>query len=381
MTNAKEQQKPQVKVREPKKKTQGIFDNLRPLPHPVEEILGLLPAVSHSTSLTQATLSKSQPVQISSPKMADDEAIYSTPVEAMPLTPVDTLVTTPVADAEKQYQPQYLDATHTASESRVYSVMYRETISKGVRERHFGPAELIKKTGIRSDKTIRVALHGLITKLSVQVISSVNGNPLGPRYRVFDPKEILKRRKTATMEIDPQSKKITTPVDTLVATLVDTGGKNYRGTTVKTTPVTPVISTGVFKYINKYPTLEGAIALSSSKSTTEDEDDAFLESIREVYERATGNEWTTADVVTTQRARNIAPEIWGVAICYCVDRAPGHKFERLAYVLEQTREHAEEMKEYSRDELKAILKNSLRTIERARQSGSWEASTKEREGD
>ncbi len=43
MVDAKEKQKPTVKTREPKKVTHGTFDNLRQLPHPVEELLGLAP--------------------------------------------------------------------------------------------------------------------------------------------------------------------------------------------------------------------------------------------------------------------------------------------------------------------------------------------------
>ena len=382
MTNAKEREKPQVKIREPKKKTQGIFDNLRPLPHPVEEILGLLPADPASPSTPVSESVSSAPVDKplvydSLPSSDISKPPSSTPVATRVATGAATLVntpvTTPVEEDVKLPSPQYLDATHSGSEARVYSVMYRETISKGERERHFGPAELSKKTGIRSDKTIRVALRGLVTKLSVQILSNVNGSPLGPRYRVFDPKEIIRRRKTVGMEIDPQSKKIITLVETPVSTRVDTGGKNYPGSTVETTPVTPVISTGVIKYKNNHLPLGSDTALSSSKSTAADDgDDAFLESMREIYERATGNTWTTADVITTQSARDVRAEVWGIAICYCVDRAPGHKFERLAYVLDQAREHAEMMKDYSESDLKMILRHSLRTIKRARESGTWE---------
>src|SRR5207248_4064226 len=69
----------------------------------------------------------------------------STPVATPAVTPVDTPVTTGVitpventaSDSQKEparTSPQYLDATHTASEQRVYSVMYRETVSRGIRE-------------------------------------------------------------------------------------------------------------------------------------------------------------------------------------------------------------------------------------------------------
>src|SRR5215216_3236614 len=47
MTEAKEKRtKPNIPIREPHKRTKtGIFDNLRQLPHPVEEFLGHVPAV------------------------------------------------------------------------------------------------------------------------------------------------------------------------------------------------------------------------------------------------------------------------------------------------------------------------------------------------
>ncbi|MDQ3821204.1 MAG: hypothetical protein M3362_26475, partial [Acidobacteriota bacterium] len=129
-----------------------------------------------------------------------------TPVPTPVATPAMTGVATPVdndaSDSQREptrTSPQYLDATHTASEQRVYSVMYRETVSRGIRERHFGPKELCEKSGIRSDRTIRTALDGLIEKLSVEIISNSVGSPLGPRYRVFEPREIVNRRKAANM--------------------------------------------------------------------------------------------------------------------------------------------------------------------------------------
>jgi hypothetical protein len=134
---------------------------------------------------------------------------------AIPTTSPDGIPAPRRADKIKNQEPITspeefipLDATHTGSEKSVYSIMYRETVSKGIIERHFGPAELMKKTGIRSRNTVHKALYGLAEKLSVEVISEAKGNPLGPRYRVHSPKEIERRRKAEGIKIDPQTKQI-----------------------------------------------------------------------------------------------------------------------------------------------------------------------------
>ncbi len=227
-----------------------------------------------------------------------------TPVRTGAVTPVSTGATTPVDTTETQQEParsspQYLDATHTASEQRVYSVMYRETVSRGVRERHFGPKELCEKTGIRSDRTIRTALDGLISKLSVEIIAHSNGSPLGPRYRVFDPREIVGRRKVAGVEIDPQSKKIITPVVTPVDTGAATGDKNYRGTPVESTGVTGVDFAGVYnKYINNIGRGEESAAGSSSNVNAGADDEAYallLSRFRQAVKEVTGRPSSPAE--------------------------------------------------------------------------------------
>jgi hypothetical protein len=247
-----------------------------------------------------------------------------TPVATPVLTPVTTPVATGVPERELDSQSQtkaapsesqsdyeskdrqlYLDATHTASEQQIYSVMYRETVSKGQKERHFGFKELCAKTGIRSDRTIRRALDGLQEKLSVEIVSYLHGNPLGPRYRVYDPKEILKRRKVAGLEIDPQSKKIigtgvSTGVATGVGTGVATGGKNYGSTPVESTPVTPVLSTGVYKYRNTYERASGLGEASSSNQYPRSDDEAFVEFVnllREMTQEITGKQPTGAEAM------------------------------------------------------------------------------------
>lgn len=248
------------------------------------------------------------PTPVSTPVTTPASTGVPTPVDTpvdIPASKLPSITKTAAAEpTDFEERQQYLDATHTASEKSVYSVMYRETISKGSRERHFGFKELSAKTGIRSDRTIRIALQGLREKLSIEVISYHHGNPLGPRYRVYDPREIMRRRRAASMEIDTQTKKITagTPVDTGVptgvGTGVPTGGKSYGSTPVENTPVTPVDSTGVYKYRNKDLAETQTPGLSSSNKQRADDDEAFaslVQLLKETAKEVTGGDQTAAD--------------------------------------------------------------------------------------
>lgn len=297
------------------------------------------PAFTPVTTTANATVDTPAPATVNEFKKplrrTTVDTPASTPVSATASTPVSTPVTSPpeirqLSEPEGKQQnssyvdipvsgegqirgaqTQYLDATHTASEQRVYSVMYRETISKGVRERHYGPKELCVKTGIRSDRTVRMAVRGLVQKLSIEIVSHGAYFPQGPRYRVIEPKEVLRRRRVAGMEIDPQTKKITTTVGTTVDTIVDDrpdtpartgvdgGGKNYRSTTVETTGVTPVEVTGVYKEENSIGEREVYPSTSSSNSFRKNFDDEafaeFLSAVKKTAKEITGKEPSPAE--------------------------------------------------------------------------------------
>lgn len=112
------------------------------------------------------------------------------------------------------------------------------------------------------------------------------------------------------------------------------------------------------------------------KKNEEDDDEdslSHLDGVREIYERATGNARTAADAETMMRAREVPADVWGIAICYCLDRAPNHTYQRLAYVNKEARSHHESMKGFSRGDVRAILKHYMRTLDRVRARGTWEA--------
>lgn len=358
---------------------------------------GITAVITPVTTPVLPTPAPRPDTSVNTPAATDPPTMPLTP----PITALNAAVTTPVSrsvlgemqTASRKPRTElpfgkagetYIDATHRASEQQIYSVMYRETISKGVSERFFGTSELMRKTGIRSDKTVRTALRGLREKLSIEIVSFTYGNPLGPRYHIFGPKEILQRRRDAGIAIDPQSKQIITPVATGVTTSeiaeVNREAESYRGAPAKETPVTPVSFTGLSKYIKEDWSDPSETVSSSSKSQAPDVDEdavSYLDSVRQLYEQITGNQWSPGDTETAIRGKDIPVEIWGIALCYCIDRAPGHTFQRLAYALEEARAHHETMNLFSPIELRVILKHNLRTLERVRESSNWQRSAAE----
>src|SRR6185369_14783149 len=108
--------------------------------------------------------------------------------------------------------------------------------TQGKTDRHFGPAELMRLTGIRSDKTIRKAIDGLIAKMSIEILSYRQGAQEGPLYRIYTPIQIFEKRSRSGIEIEPIYRKVisSTPVTGVTGV-----------TEVDYAPVTPAEFTGV----------------------------------------------------------------------------------------------------------------------------------------
>lgn len=103
---------------------------------------------------------------------------------------------------------QSLAKWHTNAEQKVYEAMYIETRSEGVEEWYFTFSLLTSKVGLRNARTLQTAIKGLIDKASIDWVTGERGSHFGKQYRVYEPKEVLQRRKEKAIKINPQTKRI-----------------------------------------------------------------------------------------------------------------------------------------------------------------------------
>lgn len=98
MTDAKEKRaKPNIPVREPHKRTKtGIFDNLRQLPHPVEEFLGHVPALPRDQDAqAQTSLSNIERLsEITGPSDFESPSEIPSPVKSKALSTSTNIIDT-----------------------------------------------------------------------------------------------------------------------------------------------------------------------------------------------------------------------------------------------------------------------------------------------
>jgi hypothetical protein len=180
VTDPKEDAKPKISTRVPKKKTQGIFDNLRklPEPHPVEEILGLVPPATGSTPSTPST--DSTPARPSTP---------SGQLKA-PIAPERDY--TRVANSiVRQAVPSGLFGEQGGKSKELYDALYLLTRGAVVPRRkvRIPKDQLMKKAGIGSDVTLRKNLTRLRSARLIKE-ALLPGSHGGNEYEVFLPEEV-----------------------------------------------------------------------------------------------------------------------------------------------------------------------------------------------
>jgi ATP/maltotriose-dependent transcriptional regulator MalT len=101
-----------------------------------------------------------------------------------------------------------LALSHTPVEHQLYQAMRRETVAVGTRIGAFNARRLMLLTGIKGYGTIRRALAGLSSKLSVerQKVAGAphNAQQLETVYLIFSPEEIFARRRARDLAPYPQ---------------------------------------------------------------------------------------------------------------------------------------------------------------------------------
>ena len=178
---------------------------------------------------------------------ADEATAVDTGVESEVVTAVSSAVKknpgerkTPKGSVKTTAQDG--DPFLTPSELRVYDVIYK--VSKGQDKEgvRIGLKELRELAGL-SDKTVRMAVHSLTEKLSIEVVEKSLG-VYGRKYKVYGLDEVHERRLEGGLVVDPVTKKMlvrarisTTAVDIPVSSAVTTA----VDTTVTTAVITAVV--------------------------------------------------------------------------------------------------------------------------------------------
>ena len=234
---------------------------------------------------------------VSLPSQATEEDVGRT--TAVALATVATAVSSePKRSRATEEELAILADTHTESEQIVYSIMYRDTISKGKTEEYFSLRKLMKKTGIGSDKTVFNALKGLRNKLSIEMVEHSNNKPIGTLYKIFTPKEIFKLRSDSRIIIDINRKRIVT------AAGMDTTSTTAVAYVKKDTSAIPPAVTTVDKetsYISRKSINKGGIGRSAASLLGNDklkDDDIVFDhkkSTISLYKKYTGNQWRMGD--------------------------------------------------------------------------------------
>lgn len=212
MTDAKHKAKPEIKKRDPQKRTPaGIFDNLRPLPHPMEEILGIAdrpteikdqpdqPTTTVISSLAQNELSS---VSLAQKKLSSKQAKVKTDLVHFELSSKETKLIFAQERGFKtlNYLEDELMPQLEPAEQIVLRRLYR--LSFGF-NRNMTDSVSLKKLAEKcniGDATVKRALNGLRNRGLIVVHSDKSRDPNGGnRYSVL-PKLIM-----SLAQIEPSS--------------------------------------------------------------------------------------------------------------------------------------------------------------------------------
>jgi hypothetical protein len=267
--------------------------------------------------------------------------------------------------AEPSNKPSFrnvsLDATHSGSEARLYSVLYRETISKGKASAWTTVPALSKSSGIRAENTVRTAIAGLLAKQSIKLLDKKSGPGGGWHILVYDIKTIFQNRKVAGIVIDERTKHVIPSIEGSIKPSSEGIAEGSVNEGIEPSKIEGSLNTK----INTYgPT-------SSSAPSARDDDK--LAKVRTVFEQlSNGGTWRAdRDEPTYASVAHVGIFHIVLGLCYSVAKSPEHRMSSLAYAVPSILKHAEDMAEFPPEQLIDIAYRTKRKTLNCIQTGNW----------
>jgi hypothetical protein len=197
MTEPKEKTKLGVPTRTPQKKTSsGMFDNLRPLPHPIEEILGF------------ANSSQPDPAQPIATQPNSTQPIPTQPSPTQPNLSANQASVAPTRDFNKRANSIDRDAMpkgHFPGTSyKLYNALYQRTRGAVIPVRMIQATkrELMEWSNIKSKNTIAVNLQILLANGWIRRSLEV-GDHGGSIYEIYTPEEVSDSTQPNPTHVNP----------------------------------------------------------------------------------------------------------------------------------------------------------------------------------
>jgi hypothetical protein len=286
----------------------------------------------------------------------------------------------PVSSEISQVKEAYvaLDATHTASEAKVYGYLYRLSIVRGYPTCRASLSHMEDALGLAKNTIIK-AIRGLTEKLSIDVLQRRPGSRIGSQYHVYPVKEILCRRKDAGMEIDELKRiapkgSIERSVERSIerAKIEPLNVQNLNVQLNVQTPSKPLSESVLVDARrttkNLYIRNDDDVGTSSSSC---DDDEKFVSALRDIYCDLTGNAWRDQDEQDTASISEIAMGHIILGICFSLDRAAGHRVGSLRYCIPSILDHHEAMRSFPEKALMEIAYVHMLRVKQAKRRDLW----------
>jgi hypothetical protein len=284
---------------------------------------------------------------------------------------------------------QPLDATHTSTEQKLYSVLYRLTVTQNENPRRFTNVELQGLTGLGSNKTVLRGLRGLCAKLSLVITNREGQNRYGIEMLVRTPNEILTLRQQCGLRIEPVRKAIVgytdatryeqllrlNVMDDMTGDIADDLADDRAGYHAPMTQ--PAVSdlhsqTAASMMINN----KGDDALKNTNASspiTAPVDEEKLAKVRDLFEQlSNGGHWKAErDEEAYRQIQHVS--LWHIiaGLASSLLRCQEHRFNSLKYAVPAILEHYEQMKHFPEGEMLTVAYQQMRRALICRDAGKW----------